>query len=285
MRPEGQLPTTPEPIESPYDPDARYGSKRTTHGTGYVAHLTETCDEGRPELVTHVATTAAAVHEVNSTAPIQRALAEAGLPPGEHLVDAGYIAAELLVSSREERGIRRVGPPRKDASWPNRTEGAYTVEHFAIDWRGEQARCPQGRLSIGWKSYLDTDRSPYVSVWFRDSDCRDCPVRSRCTRAANQGRHLKIPTEAQYAALREMRAFMASEAGRRLYARRAGVEGTISQGVRSFGLRRSRYRGLAKAHLQHVATAVAINVSRLSDWLAGVPRAATRVSRFARLTA
>ena len=58
---------------------------------------------------------------------------------------------------------------------------------------------------------------------------------------------------------------LTTEAGRRLYARRAGIEGTISQGVRAFGLRRARYRGLAKTHLQHVATAAAINFGRLSD--------------------
>ena len=69
------------------------------------------------------------------------------------------------------------------------------------------------------------------------------------------------------------------------YAARAGIEGTLSQGVRGFGLRRCRYRGLAKARLQHVATASAINVYRLSDWLGGVPRSATRTSRFARLAA
>jgi transposase len=62
-------------------------------------------------------------------------------------------------------------------------------------------------------------------------------------------------------------------------------KGTISQGVRSFGLRRARYRGEAKAHLQHVATAMARNVRRIADWLEGVPRAATRTSRFARLAA
>ena len=69
------------------------------------------------------------------------------------------------------------------------------------------------------------------------------------------------------------------------YAVRAGVEGTLSQGVRGFGLRRCRYIGLAKAQLQHVATAAAINVYRISDWLGGVPRAATRTSPFARLVA
>ena len=69
------------------------------------------------------------------------------------------------------------------------------------------------------------------------------------------------------------------------YAVRASVEGTLSQGVRGFGLRRCRYIGLAKARLQHVATAAAINVYRISDWLGGVPRAATRTSPFARLVA
>jgi transposase len=61
------------------------------------------------------------------------------------------------------------------------------------------------------------------------------------------------------------------------------VEGTLSQGVRGFGLRPCRSIGPAKARLQQVAMAAAINVSRLSDWLEDVPRAAARTSRFARL--
>jgi transposase len=67
------------------------------------------------------------------------------------------------------------------------------------------------------------------------------------------------------------------------YAKRSGIEGTISQGVRAFDLRRTRYIGLAKAALQNVAIAAAINLQRLFDWLEGVPCALTRVSRFAQL--
>ena len=52
---------------------------------------------------------------------------------------------------------------------------------------------------------------------------------------------------------------------------------------RAFGLRRTRYRGLAKTHLQHVATAAAINVDRIVAWLDERPRATTRTSRFAAL--
>ena len=285
LRPEGALTPAAEGIESPYDPEARYRSKSGMHWTGYAAVLTETCEEDRPNLITHVATTTAAVHEVNSTAAIQQALVGRDLSPGEHLVDAGFITAELLVSSREEHGIRLVGPPRLDVSWQNRTEGAYGVEDFAIDWEHEQARCPQGRLSVSWKQYTDAGRPPHLLVRFSASDCRECPVRSRCTRAAKQGRSLRLPQRAPYEALRDMRSFLVGAEGRRLYARRAGIEGTISQGVRSFGLRRARYRSAAKAHLQHVATATAMNFSRVSDWLEGVPRATTRVSRFARLAA
>ncbi len=73
--------------------------------------------------------------------------------------------------------------------------------------------------------------------------------------------------------------------GRRLYAQRQGVEGTISRAVRAFGLRRARYRGLAKMGLQHVATAAAINLDRIAAWFAGRPLAPTRTSRFAALAA
>ena len=72
---------------------------------------------------------------------------------------------------------------------------------------------------------------------------------------------------------------------RRLYAQRQGIESTISQGVRAFGLRRARYRGLAKTTLQHVATAAAINLDRLAAWSNKRPLAPTRTLRFAVLVA
>ena len=64
---------------------------------------------------------------------------------------------------------------------------------------------------------------------------------------------------------------------------RAGIECTLSQGIRVFGMRRTRYIGLAKTHLQHLLTAAAMNVVRLVNWLNGVPHAKTRTSRFAAL--
>ncbi|WP_414475302.1 transposase [Microvirga sp. M2] len=67
------------------------------------------------------------------------------------------------------------------------------------------------------------------------------------------------------------------------YRQCAGIEGTISAGVRVLHLRRSRYIGLAETHLQHVLTAAAMNLIRQGDWFAGTPLARTRQSAFAKL--
>ncbi len=63
----------------------------------------------------------------------------------------------------------------------------------------------------------------------------------------------------------------------------AGIEGTLSQGVRAFGMRRSRCIGWARTGLQQACTAAAMNVSRIVNWLEQNPRAKTRVTRFAAL--
>ena len=60
------------------------------------------------------------------------------------------------------------------------------------------------------------------------------------------------------------------------YNPRAGIEGTLSQGARGFGLRRSRYVGLAKTHLQHVFIATATTLWRIVNWLSEEPLAQTR---------
>lgn len=69
------------------------------------------------------------------------------------------------------------------------------------------------------------------------------------------------------------------------YALRAGVEGTHAQALRVCGVRRARYLGQPKTHLQHILSAVALNLLRITAWLNGAPLAPTRQSAIARLTA
>jgi transposase len=278
-----ELPPATEGIESPYDADARYRHKRDTSWTGYMVHVSETCESTAPHLLTHVHTTAATVHEAQCTTPIQQALIEKELPPREHFVDAAYVSAELLVHSRDEQGITLRGPTRPSQGWQMQVAGAYTIEQFTVDWERQQVCCPQGKWAASWHERVEQDGSPYIVAAFRRQDCHACPARPLCTQAKQQGRRLRLPPQDRYEALTAARAWYASEEGSQYYKQRAGVEGTLSQGVRAFGLRRSRYWGLAKTHLQHIATAAAINIDRIVAWLDERPRAQTRTSRFAAL--
>ena len=103
--------------------------------------------------------------------------------------------------------------------------------------------------------------------------------------AATQARLMTLRRKDQYMALSEARQRQQSPAFLALYSLRAGVEATLSQATRGFGLRRARYGGSAKVALQHLATAAAINLVRLVRWIGGIPLATTRRSHFAGLVA
>jgi transposase len=283
FRPSRDLPPAAEGIESPYDTEARYRHKRDTQWTGYMVHVSETCEPTAPHLLTHVHTTTAAVHEAQCTAPIHQALGSKDLPPSEHLVDAAYIDAQLLVSSHEDYGITLRGPARPNPNWQTNVAGAYTLADFTVDWEHQQVHCPQGKAAASWAARVDATGRSYIQVRFRQQDCRACNARAFCTRATQAARSLTLHPQAEFEALHAARAWYASEEGQQRYQRRAGVEGTLSQGVRAFGLRCARYRGLAKTCLQHVATAAAMNIDRIVAWLDERPRAKTRTSRFAAL--
>ena len=91
------------------------------------------------------------------------------------------------------------------------------------------------------------------------------PLRPLCTRAVHGARHLTIraaPT--YYPAVQRLRHDQTTAEWKSRYARRAGVEGTLSQGVRVMDVRHARYKGLAKVHLQHLVTAAALNCLRVT---------------------
>jgi transposase len=277
-----ELANAPPGLESPYDTEARYRHRGNINWVGYISHVSESCDDENPHLITHVVTTPANLHEVQSTAAIHQALVDKGLPPSQHLVDAAYVDADLLVNSPQDYDITLVGPTRKDPSWQARVEGAYDRYQFEVDWEKEQARCPQGKTARSWRERSDKGE-PYIQIVFSKKDCLPCPVRTLCTRSKKESRRLRLQLKPQYEALKEARLHHASPEGKRLYNKRAGVEGTISQGVRAYGLRKTRYRGLAKTHLQNIATAAAINLDRLVAWFDDIPRGKTRRTRFAAL--
>src|SRR5262245_27641624 len=104
-----------------------------------------------------------------------------------------------------------------------------------------------------------------ITVAFAAADCRRCPSHARCTTQAR--RSLTLHPQAHEAALRAARQREQTQAFALAYAQRAGVESAHAQALRRCDLRRSRYVGLSKTHLQHVLTAVALNLVRV--WAPG----------------
>ncbi len=107
-----ELPPVGERLQSPYDPEMHYSTKRQMEWSGYKVHVTETCDEDAAHLVTHVKACPAMEQDMTSTAEIHERLAVKGLLPAEHFVDSAYVDAGLLVSSRRDHGVSLEGPVR-----------------------------------------------------------------------------------------------------------------------------------------------------------------------------
>lgn len=279
----GNLPPAGIGICSPYDAEARYSQKRQTEWTGYKVHLTETCDEETPHIITDVQTTPAPQPDFNLLPTIQADLADRKLLPAEHLVDAGYVTADQIVISQSAHQVTVVGPVHPDPQWQAKAQQGFDVAAFIMDWQNQTTICPQGHQSFGWVPGHDQHGKEVFHIRFRKSDCQACPVREQCTRAATEPRKLTIRPQAAHEALQNARQTQITPEFKTKYAVRAGIEGTLSQGIRVSDLRRSRYIGLAKTRLHHLLSATALNVLRVGAWLADIPRAQTRRSPFAAL--
>jgi transposase len=279
------IPPAVQFLSSPYDVDAHLGRKGTTCWVGYKVALTETCETDSPNLITHVTTTAAPIADGMMTPQVHADLQRSDLLPVTHIVDTGFLDAELMVTSRREYGVDLLGPARPDVKWQAKEGQGFDAQSFPIDWEREQAMCPEGRTSVQWTPAVDNRGNQVIKVRFATKDCQACPSLSRCVRSQKRypRRLLTIRPKEQYEALRERRIREKTVEYARVYAKRAGVEGTLSQGVRRCRMRRSRYMGLARVHLGHLLTAAALNFVRLGEWLMGTPRARTRHAAFARL--
>lgn len=182
MRQGKDLPPGRLRLAPPYDPDTRYGVKRGTGWVGYKVHLSETCEQDAPHLVTHVATTDATVEDSQLTATIHDDLAARDLLPAEHAVDTGYTTAALLVQAKTERDVELLGPVQFSSSRQARSGDGFDLSAFTIDFDHQHATCPAGAISSTWRE--ETSRGlPLIRIDFRERDCGPCPLRPRCTTA------------------------------------------------------------------------------------------------------
>lgn len=289
-------------LTSPYDTDARWAAKGDDlYWNGYKVHLTETCDTPdpdapvdvspgqrpagqRPNIIIGVATTDATVPDTTMTDPIHTTLAQRDLLPTEHYLDSGYPSAALVIDSLHRWGITLVTPLLADTSQQAKANAGYDRAGFTIDFDAQQAICPRGQTSTWWSPATQRGTDAIV-IKFAARTCRPCPVRDQCTRSTSPrvGRQLTVPPREVHHAQLAARATQNTPDWQARYATRAGVEGTIRQAVAVTGTRRARYRGLPKTRLEHVFSAVALNLIRLHAYWNGHPLDRTRTSHLARL--
>jgi transposase len=248
-------------IESPYDTEARWARRGDTRWTGYLAHVTETCDDRGVNVITDVATTAPA-NDSTAVPGIHARLKRRRLLPGDHLLDAGYTSVALLDQAARDHRVRLVGPLKAGNAWQRREGTGFAREHFRIDFDQRTVTCPNGKITGNWVEA--PAMAPYTVARFNRAHCDPCSDRAACT-SGTSARTVNFLPRHLHGLQAQNRLDQQDPEWRRLYASRSGVEGTVNELVNGHRMRRCRYRGLAKTHVQHVLTAIAINIGRLSE--------------------
>jgi hypothetical protein len=260
----GSPPATRRPtggaiIESPHEPEARYGTKRGKGWIGYKVQVTETCDADQPHLIVDVEPTSALANDSPELPQIQSRLKERGLLPGEQQVDQGYMSARWIAESAK-LGIHLMGVPPEDTQGP----AGFRQADFDIDETTRQATCPDEQTSTVWsESRAPDDPTPTIKIRFDAQTCQHCRFFGQCTNSS-QGRSLTLHPYRALLAQRRAEA-QTAEFKDQLHLR-AGIEGTLSELIRGHRLRWARYRGQAKLGLQTYFTAIAVNLKRVVRW-------------------
>jgi transposase len=281
-RADQELPPSALLITSPYDTEARYSRKKSTAWTGYKVHLTETCEADTPHLIVEVTPTAATMPDGEIIGDLHERLAAQQMLPAQHVVDMGYVDAEVLAESQDRYQVDLFGPVMPDLSWQTREGVGFDHRQFAIDWQAHQVTCPTSQTSQSWGTIRDRHGKTVVRVRFPQAVCQACPCHDHCTQSPARVLILQ-PYEQAYRALQERRDQQRTQEFHAQYATRAGVEGTVAQAVRTCDMRRARSIGSNKLRLQAFFTATAMNVLRACAWLAEGTHPSPPASRFARL--
>jgi len=283
-RADDELPPSALLITSPYDVEARYSRKKSTAWTGYKVHFTEMCEDDEPHFIVAVMSTDATTSDGSVLEELHEDEAAHEILPHQHLMDTGYVDAEVLAGSQMRYQVDIVGPVIPDTSWSSKAAERFEHSDFRIDWQAKRVVCPAGQTSRDWGHIPDRHGKLSLRVRFPLPACRACSLHDQCTQTAAKVLILR-PDEQTYTALQKARKRQETPEFRTLYAKRAGIEGTVAQAVRTCELRRARYIGSKKLKLQALLTATAMNVLRACEWLMRRKHASTPVSRFAKLVA
>lgn len=257
----------PGAVHNPHDPQAQWSSKDTTkqkEWVGYKAQIAETTEEqprekGEPtkNVITAVVTQDATASDKAALPVVEQAWEAVGEPkPAVLYADAGYSSgAELARAGEEGRELRAPVQPA-----PKRG-GRYSSEAFDVRVEQRLAVCPAGHESTNCSRLEEKKRGKvnYRFEWNRRL-CETCDLRAQCLGKGQAHRTLLVGEH--HDLVQGRRREQKTEAFAKDMWRRNGIEGTISELARGYGLRKCRYRGLAKTRLQNLLIGAACNIKR-----------------------
>jgi hypothetical protein len=267
IQPKGKGELSSDRVQNPHDPEATYavkgqGQQKKEH-VGYKVQVAESVSEavlaeGEPtgNFIVGIVTHAAYESDELGAEKMEQEQAPMGMdkPPVQY-ADGAYVSAQKLAEVQAE-GRELIGPaqpaPRKD--------GRFSVEDFQINVEERTAICPDGKANTQC-SRLEEQATGKVTYRFEFStQCHDCPLRGQCL--GKDQKHRTIVVGEHHTLLQARRQEQKTPEFKERMKHRNGVEGTQSELVRGHGLRRARYRGLAKVRLQNYFIAAACNVKR-----------------------
>jgi hypothetical protein len=260
-----------ERVQNPHEPEATYASKgngeqRKEH-VGYIIQVAETVSEavlapGEPtrNFIVGVVTHAARESDEEGAIKMEAEQAAMGLEkPSVNYVDAAYVSTEKLVEAAAQ-GRELIGPAPKAA---NNNDGRFQSEAFQVQVEQRQATCPAGHQNTQCRRLVEkaTGRIPFRFEW-DTATCAACPLRLKCIKAEHKHRTLVVGEN--HTVLQARRNEQKTAEFKARLKHRNAIEGTQSELVRAHGMRRARYRGLAKTKLQNYFIGAACNIKR---WL------------------
>ena len=255
-------------IQNPHDPEAQWAAKdseKKKQWVGYKAQIMETIsDDGQTQkkgvptqqFITEVTTTEALSSDLDGMKRTLNEQRENGQEdPPELYVDTAYVTDDTLAEAQRE-GRELVGPARQSPQH----HGVFPTDQFDVKAKERQAICPEGKTSSQCSVIHGHD--PWGNVHLRfewAGQCDGCPSQKKCTKSKNGRRILLVGIH--HDLLQERRHKMKGDEFKKRCRQRNGIEGTISELTRN-GLRRTRYRGLAKTRLANYIVGAACNVKR-----------------------
>ena len=259
---------------NPHDPEAQWSTKKTLGKAGwrgYKAQVCEsvedaTCAKGEPTkaVVTAVLVQPATGSDHGSVPGIlaehQSAVGAECPPPDEVFADAGYVSAPALLKA-EAGGYALTGPMPA----PPHSGKRFGSDSFAVDLPRRVAVCPAGHASSECDRIDDAKYAQYGARYYfawPAEICAACPLREQCVSKKNKLDRRTLEVSEHHMTVQARRDLCKTPEYRSRMRKRNAVEGTHSELVRGYGLRRCRYKGRSKTGLQAQFTATACNLRR-----------------------